>query len=146
MRSRNFHKFPRNGCEWNIHKIAIYKNRESGLRVAHTISKCGSFPTVPVYTQCRKDVRAHPVGYLLPVPPTPLSHAHSLSLSWSLTFASLLLGLLRVYVYATSNEIISLPVLVRKLRGIMLCRGRHVSSCTYEIESALKDQTEQQLN
>jgi len=47
-----------------------------------------------------------------------------------------------MYIRATSNEIISLPVPVRKFRGIMLCRGRHVLPCMCEIESALKDQTE----
>lgn len=60
------------------------KRAESSL----SVSKCGSFPTVPVYTQCRKDVCAHPVGYLLPVPLPSLR----ISLSWSLTFAYLLLG------------------------------------------------------
>lgn len=125
MCSRNFHKFPRNECEWNIHKIALYTRIERADFASRTL-----FPSVEVFPQFRYTHNAERTyAHILlntSFRSPPLSHAHSLSLSWSLTFASLLLARLHGYVYATSNEIISLPVLVRKFRGIMLCRGRHV--------------------
>lgn len=80
-------------------------------------AKCGSFPTVPVYTtQCRKDVRTS-----CWMPPSGLP-----SLTSSHSFLVPHLCFPFVETSTTSNVIIFLPVLVRKFWGIMLCRGKHV--------------------
>jgi len=85
-RSCDFLKVLRDERERNIHKMALRRIWRADWSPVD-VSKCGGFPTVPVHnTQCRKDVRAHPVAFFRS---PPLSLSLSLSVCVSLSIFSL---------------------------------------------------------